>query len=355
MLTARLGMSGKSYCCPEIFARDVETKLMAGWMCLGRIDEIPEPGDYFTVQLFTEPLIIVRGEDYEVRVLANVCRHRASPVAQGAGNSRRFVCPYHAWSYDLNGNLRSASRMPKEMVAGLCLPSYRTEIWQGFLYVNLDGSAAPLSQQLSKLEDRIAPYRPAEFRTFHTAEKLWQANWKSVVENFLEAYHLSVVHSATLNDYTPTGLAKKFDGGAAFTGYCAHYPKNAASRGEGAPHLSAEKRRCSTLFSVFPCHLVSQAASLLASFSLIPLSSSQTQVRWSLSAYADDLTESLKADRITLWSKVNDEDQERLEATQLGIGSRFAEAGPIAPEHLEGTIADFHDYLVSHNRYTAIT
>lgn len=341
----RVGLSGRAYHSPNTFADDVVSKLSAGWMCLGRVDEVPEPGDYFTVQLFDEPLLVVRGDDHTVRVLANVCRHRASPVAEGAGRATRFVCPYHAWSYGRDGALRSAPRMPKAAVNGLCLPTYASEVWRGYLYVNLDGQAAPLTPQLTALAERIDPYETEQFTTFHVGEKVWHANWKALVENFLEAYHLSVVHTNTLHEYTPTGLARKFEGGAAFTGYCANYPESAAPRGDGATGLSDAERRRSTLFSVYPCHLVSQAASLLASFCLIPEGPDRTRVRWSLSTHGDSLSEEQKSQRIALWSQVNDEDQERLEATQRGIGSRFADAGPLASEHLEGTVADFHDYL----------
>lgn len=347
MSTTRFTLSGKSYCCKDIFRSDIDNKLSAGWMCLGRADEIPNAGDFFTLQLFDEPLLIVRGQDEKIRVLANSCRHRASPVAEGSGNSKRFVCPYHAWSYSLDGALRSAPRMPKKLTKDLCLPEYRSEIWRGFLYVNISGTAAPLAPGLQALDERLAPYETETFQTFHVGEKVWHANWRALVENFVEAYHLSVVHSQTLHGYTPTRLARKFAGSAAFTGYCANYAEDAADRGHGAPNLSAEERRRSTLFSVFPCHLVSQAASLIASFCLIPEAPGRTRVRWSLSSYGDDLSEELKAVRIELWRQVNEEDRARMEATQRGIASKFAGAGPLADDDFEGTIADFHCYLAA--------
>ena len=98
-----MGMPGEFYTSPDQFDHEARTVLRSGWHCLGRLDEIPEPGDFFTVQLLNEPLLIVRGDEGDVRVLANVCRHRGMPLAEGRGNAKRFVCSYHAWTYGRDG------------------------------------------------------------------------------------------------------------------------------------------------------------------------------------------------------------------------------------------------------------
>ncbi|MEM9737357.1 MAG: SRPBCC family protein, partial [Pseudomonadota bacterium] len=116
-------------------------------------------------------------------------------------------------------------------------------------------------------------------------------------------------------------------------------------RGQGAPGLSDAERRRSTLFGMFPGHLASQAASLLVSFALLPEASDRTQVRWTISVYGDDLSDDEIAERVRLWSEVNDEDREMLERMQRGYGSRFAQSGPLADADGEGTIADFNRYL----------
>ena len=108
--------------CDELLRRE--------WLCLGREDQIPNPGDYFTVELLQEPLLIVRGDDGRVRTLVNVCRHRGKLVANGAGRARSFVCPYHAWTYDRSGKLMRAPRMEKSSQLDLdrCrLPELATE------------------------------------------------------------------------------------------------------------------------------------------------------------------------------------------------------------------------------------
>jgi phenylpropionate dioxygenase-like ring-hydroxylating dioxygenase large terminal subunit len=111
------------------------------------------------------------------------------------------------------------------------------------------------------------------------AEEIWNTNWKCLVENFMEGYHLSVVHPQTLHGYTPTGLARKSVSGPGFTSYAANYPEGIPSRGLGSPDLTEEERNRSTLFAVFPTQVTSQAASLLVSISIFPLNAGQIRVK----------------------------------------------------------------------------
>jgi len=344
---AERSLPGSFYVSPALFDHEVETLLGAEWICLGRGDEIPEPGDYFTQEVLGEPLLVVRGDDRAIRVLANVCRHRSSPVADGAGNRKFFVCPYHAWSYGRDGSLRRAPRMDRARLdKTTCrLPRYPSEIWAGFIYVNIDGRATSLAPRLMALETLLANYHTGEMRFVHRGAETWRVNWKSLVENFIEAYHLSVVHSKTLHEITPTALAKKFTGGAGYTGYFSNYPKNQPSRGRGHPDLTPEERHRSTLFSIFPCHLVSQAAGLLVSLMLYPSSVDFVRVCWTMSVHGQDFSDAEIAELIALWTRINEEDRAKLEAVQRGLGSRHAEPGPLAPSDYEGTIREFYRYL----------
>jgi len=128
------------------------------WICLGRVDEIPNIGDYFTTELIDEPLIIVLGIDDKVRVFSNVCRHRSSVITEGKGNTKNFVCPYHAWTYATDGQLLRAPYMDQVKgfdVKDCRLPEFATEVWHGFIYINLDGRAKPLAPRLKDLEPFI--------------------------------------------------------------------------------------------------------------------------------------------------------------------------------------------------------
>lgn len=341
------GLDGEFYTSPELFDHEKETVLKAAWHCLGRADEILNEGDYFTTKLLNEPLIVVRGDDHKIRVLANVCRHRGMRLASDSGNTKRFICPYHAWAYARDGQLVRAAHMKNAgFEASNCkLAEYNCDIWQGFLYVNLSDNPPPLTAHLKDLETQLSPYETEKFRIVHTAIEEWKCNWKCLVENFMEGYHLSVVHPNTLRSYTPTELCTKGPSNANFTSYFANYPDDIPPRGHGAEGLTKQQRHRSFLFNVFPCHVASQAANLLASLALQPVSVDHVRVRWTLSVYGDDLDEATIAQRIALWSEVNREDREKLEILQDTLKSSRSVAGPLASDDFEGTIRDFHNFL----------
>jgi phenylpropionate dioxygenase-like ring-hydroxylating dioxygenase large terminal subunit len=340
-------LPGRFYTDPDHFRYEVETFLSKEWHCLGRVDEIPKPGNYFTTHLFDEPLLVVRGDDGIVRVLSNLCRHRGMPLAENSGSTRRFVCSYHGWSYGRAGELINAPRMrDKGVTEESCrLPSFRSETWNGFIYANLDPDARPLTPRLGQLRKLLRNYETAEMRILRIFEEEWQTNWKCLVENFMEAYHLSVVHPETLHPYTPTGLSRKSMSDDVFTSYCANYPRTAAPRGTGAPGLNENERQRSTLFCLFPTQIASQAATLLVSFSIQPLAVDRIRVRWTMSTYCNELSKDELESRISLWREANREDREKLERMQRALSSRHAPSGPLAPRDYEGTIWDFYRYL----------
>lgn len=342
-----MGMPGAYYTSQDQFEHEAATVLRQGWHCLGRADEIPEPGDFFTVQLLNEPLIVVRGDDHQVRVLANVCRHRGMPLAEGRGTTKRFVCSYHAWAYGRDGALLRAARMENAgFDAKNCkLHGHNVTLWNGFIYVNLDKAVVPFEHP--DLDGLLAPYETEKMRLVHVAEENWHTNWKCLVENFMEGYHLSVVHPQTLHGYTPTGLARKLLTGPGFTSYGANYPGDIPSRGDGAPGLSDAERKRSTLFAKFPTQVASQAASLLVSISIFPIHAGLIRVKWTMSTYGDNLDDETIAQRIKLWEEVNREDREKLERMQVALGSDHALEGPLAGDDYEGTIRDFQLWLAA--------
>ena len=346
------GLPGRFYTDPDYFRHQCANVLRRGWHCIGRTDEIPEPGNFFTAQILNEPLLVVRGDDGEIRAFANLCRHRGMPLAEGRGSAKRFVCSYHAWAYRRDGTLHRAPRMEN---AGFDPRTCRLHMFplqtrHGFLYVALEAGAQAFGAESAALDTHLAPYEPESFRLVHTAEETWRTNWKCLVENFMEGYHLSVVHPETLHGYTPTGLATKAVSGPGFTSYNANYPDKVASRGYGAPGLTAEQRHRSTLFARFPTQVTSQAASLLVSLMLFPRAVDEITVKWTLSVHGDDLDEETIAQRIALWEEVNREDREKLERLQVSLGSAHAGSGPLARDDYEGTIRDFLLWLAHQDR-----
>ncbi len=185
------------YCDPGIFATDLERVFQRRWLLLDHASRIPHRGDYFLAEIAGESLIVVRGERDQVHVLFNVCRHRGSRVClDSAGHVGRFTCPYHSWTYGLDGRLLAARQMPKGFdKSGHGLRCCRVEVISGLIYVNLGGDKAldfePARRALTPFVEMhgIADAKIAVRESFRT-----RANWKLVVENFLECYHCLTAH-----------------------------------------------------------------------------------------------------------------------------------------------------------------
>jgi phenylpropionate dioxygenase-like ring-hydroxylating dioxygenase large terminal subunit len=318
------------------------------WLCVGRADEIPEPGDFFTTDLLDEPLLIVRGDDGLVRVLVNICRHRGMLVANGAGHTRHFVCPYHAWTYGRDGHLLRSPHIEKShhFDPDRCrLPQLASEIWNGFVFVNFDGRATALAPRLKGLDALLANYETAGMHHAFVEEEEWRTNWKCLVENFMEGYHLSVLHKDTLHAITPTALCEKFPGGPGYTGYKAYYTDAVPADLPCSPKLDARERRCSTLFCVYPTLVVSQAPERLRYMALHPTSANTVKFRRGTATYETGLDDQEITKRVAVWNQISNEDRRNLERLQRGYISRHTANGPLAPANYEGTIFDFYRYL----------
>ena len=191
---------------PAHFEREAERVLRPAWHPVARWDELPEPGDYRSFELCGEPLVLVRDEAQRLRVLSRVCRHRAHTVVEGRGHARSLVCPYHRWSYGLDGSLRSAPLM-KEVSgfdAARCgLPELPTTRWQGFLLTTLAPSPPPFCDALGPLDARLAGRRLGELVTLDVLEFDSPWNWKVMAENFMESYHHLGPHAESLQRTNP--------------------------------------------------------------------------------------------------------------------------------------------------------
>ena len=156
------------YTLPEICDLEQERIFAGSWLCAGRADEVPSPGDYMTFELGPQPVLIIRGRDGDIHARANVCRHRMMRLVEGRGNARKFTCPYHAWTYDLAGRLAAAPYMDRTTCferSDLALVEVRCEIHQGWIYVTLDQNALSVAEQLAELAPLTARYNPQDYVT----------------------------------------------------------------------------------------------------------------------------------------------------------------------------------------------
>jgi choline monooxygenase len=173
------------------------------WQLVGREDQVASPGAYFTAEVAGEPILVVRGNDSRLRALSNVCRHRAGPVAKGEGSCGAFRCGYHGWSYALDGRLVNTPEF--EGVEGfekdsIRLPEFRVERWLGLVFVNLDSSAPPLVETLGTLPADLDERGLSGMKL--AARKDWEidCNWKVYVDNYLEGYHIPIVHPGLMKE-----------------------------------------------------------------------------------------------------------------------------------------------------------
>jgi phenylpropionate dioxygenase-like ring-hydroxylating dioxygenase large terminal subunit len=210
------------YTSPGFFEFEQKVVFARSWMCVGRVEQIPEVGDFLTPTVASEPLIVVRTESGDIRAMSAVCQHRGQLICTepgSAGAGRSFRCPLHHWTYDLNGHLRGAPRIGRETLEGLrkevFLKQVRAETWHGFIFVNLDSEAVPVVRGLVKLEPFWAGYEDADLVAIPPApaDKSLPWNWKIHAENFTDAYHPEFVHIKT-HDFAPSNHP---DGGVEFT------------------------------------------------------------------------------------------------------------------------------------------
>jgi len=182
------------------------------WLCVGRESWVKNPGDYFTSSIVGEPVLVVRTRDGELKVMSSVCQHRAMLVAEGSGNARGFVCPYHHWTYALDGTLVNAPAMDKTCdfdKSKFRLPLLKAEVWQGFVFINFDPDAPPLAPRLKAVADVLKPYDFVHTegpRPGPAGKYPW--NWKVMFENNNDGYHANKLHQGALHDFVPSALAR---------------------------------------------------------------------------------------------------------------------------------------------------
>jgi phenylpropionate dioxygenase-like ring-hydroxylating dioxygenase large terminal subunit len=201
-----------AYTSAGVYALEVEHLFKKQWLCVARVDQVPQAGSYFSVDLLGHKLVIVRDRDGEVRCLSRICMHRASEIVKGAGRKSLLSCPYHEWSYALDGRLVSVPMLDgtEDFDKKTCqLPSYRVEVWGGFIFVNFDRDASPLASQLEK--GFSAFHAPYQFDELVIAGDYIEYdspyNWKILVENFMEAYHHIGTHKDSLLQHFPVEKA----------------------------------------------------------------------------------------------------------------------------------------------------
>lgn len=334
------GLAAECYRDPACFELETERVLRPGWHPLARWDELPEPGDYRTLDLCGEPLVIVRDQARDLRVYSNVCRHRAHIVIEGSGNTERFVCPYHRWTYGLDGQLVGAPLTNE--IEGFdrttCgLRELRTESWMGFVLATLNPAAESLAAQLKPLEEKLAPHGFAEMVTMGVLEFDSPWNWKVMVDNFMESYHHLGPHTETLQKSNLAKDTYPVD----IDGPCALLENPGFN---GAPDFYVAQVFPTTLLALF------RNGSGFGSWYEMEIDR-HDHINLRIVILGDRefaKTPGIEESMRDATMKVHLEDIPVCEGVQRGISSRLYESGPLT--HYEGCLTRFHSYLADQLR-----
>ena len=358
------------YTSPDVLAFETEALFMKEWLCVGRAERIPNVGDWFTVTMVDEPLIIARNKEGTVCAMSAVCQHRAMQVCEGEGNSTTFKCPYHHWNYGLDGRLLGAPAMERTEAfdkADFGLPQLRVEEWFGFIFVNFDDDAAPLTPTLERyspfihnydLENAVCP------GTFTLEAMPW--NWKVMFENFNDGYHANRLHEF-VQDFCPSSMSEfpvPWDDDSNVIFRTAGYTHidggfNATHRVimDVFPDLTEEERTRST-FALMPPTLCFGTAPDQCFFFLIRPTGPETidvEIGYIFhpSALEDPLFEQKMALSDAGVQVFVEQDQDATTKVQRGLRSRFAPRGRYSWQ--EESHIQFNRWLVQRYRSHAAT
>ena len=324
----------------DVFAYEQDAWFAGGWVSVGREEDALVPGQYFLAPVAGENLIVVRGNDGQLRGFYNVCRHRgATIVEEDAGRLPRFQCSYHAWVYDLEGRLkqpRHTELLEDFDPAEWGLIPARVDTWQGIVYVDLSGTAEPLRQFLGEIADLLDRFDLGALRRARRIDYDVKANWKALVENFLECYHCPGVHPQ-LNRITPYDSGSYLaSAGASMNSYMEILPQYETLSMTGTadgrapmPGMTDEDDRRIYYSIIWPNQLFSLHPDYLMLHWVSPLAPGRTIVRceWYFDPAEMAKPDFNPSEAIEFWDLTNRQDWHVCELQQGGTKSRAYTAG----------------------------
>jgi len=352
----------------HVFAIEKERIFCREWLCVGREEELVGAGSFRLLDLFGESVILLRNRGAELRAFHNVCRHRGTRLCQdapasGSGShaalgggiaAGRITCPYHQWTYDLDGHLIAAPHMSTEPdfdKALFSLYPLGLACWGGFVFLNLTASrAAPFSQQLGSMPQRLARYPLSELRIGHTIRYQVAANWKVICENYNECYHCAGVHPelcAVVPAFRERGGANlDWARGIPHRPGAYTFTASGTTRRRAFPTLNEDERVRHKGELVYPNLFISLACDHVAVFILEPRSATHTAIacHFLFEPYETGKSDFDPRDATEFWDLVNAQDWAICEAVQQGISARVHERGYYAP--MEDFSLDIRRYVM---------
>jgi len=320
------------YADPDFYRAELERFYVNRWICAGRADQIPNPGDYVTREVGDDSVIVTRDTSGDVRALFNVCRHRGTRLCEKTEGHlvERIQCPYHAWTYGLNGCLLAAPHMPAEF----CKEDYPLkqagcQVWEGHIFICLGDAEFPLLPA-------FAAWGMNDLRLGQRIVYDVRANWKLIVLNFNECLHCPNLHPALnrLHHYLGADNVEPTEcycGGAmGFKDGVETMSVDGKRRRPFLPGLSASQRQQVAYYSIYPNFLLSLHPDYMMTHTLWPRAHDRTEIVCEWHFHRDEMNTPgfVMDDAIAFWDETNKEDWWISEQSQKGINSRAYEPGP---------------------------
>lgn len=327
---------------PEIFGHEKKRIFSRQWVLVGHQNQIVKAGDYFTSEIAGESLIVVRDQRSTIRSFYNVCRHRGTRLWEDqSGHASAIQCPYHAWTYGLDGRLLGAPHMndvPGFDKSDYSLHPVHLGLWEGFIFVNLADSPAPLEEWFGPLAGKFSHWNLPRLRSAKRIEYDVQANWKLIFENYSECYHCPGVHPV-LSKLSPYDSAENdLTEGPFLGGFMRITKGNSLTMSGKSCALSVgdfgeDDFRRVFYYSIFPNMLLSLHPDYAMVHQLRPLSAERTLILcdWFFHPEAFERKDFRPDDAIEFWDMTNKQDWHVCELSQQGIASRAYEPGPYSP------------------------
>ncbi|HET9265754.1 MAG TPA: aromatic ring-hydroxylating dioxygenase subunit alpha [Vicinamibacterales bacterium] len=336
-----LTLPAEYYVSGEYFARELDLLFRRTWICAGRSEEVARAGQFVVRELPGDNMVITRSESGDLHAFHNVCRHRGTRLCTAPSGTfpGSIQCPYHAWTYALDGRLLGAPHMedvPHFNKQDYPLHRVHVDDWDGHLFINLADRPAPLAEQLADLPSKFAPWRMSELRVGQRIVYDVKANWKLIIQNYNECLHCPNLHPALnkLSHYLsgeneplqPTYMGGRMDlrPGVATLSMDGSCPR------AFLPELSSEDRRRVYYYAIFPNMLLSLHPDYMMVHTLWPIAPDRTinVCEWHFHPTELHRPDFDASDAIELWDVTNRQDWHVCELSQAGIGSRSYRPGP---------------------------
>jgi Rieske 2Fe-2S family protein len=334
-----------AYVDPAVFAWEQRHFFGGGWTCGGRSAQVPAAGDLRAEPAGAGSVLLARGEDGALRAFANSCRHRGHELLPCGSASQQsvIICPYHSWTYSLNGNLRAAAgfkNRPGFQADHWGLVELPATEWHGLVFVDGSGAAGPLADSLATLEEFIAPYEPERLVVAGQHDYEVAANWKILTENYHECYHCPVIHPELCKVSPPKSGENYSTPGTWVGGWMdlrdgmATMSLDGSSQGVSLRNLDTRGLRTVIYVNVFPNVLISLHPDYVMTHRLTPLAADRTRIECTW-AFAPEAVAAPGFDpgyAVEFWDITNQQDWRACESVQRGLSSPHAVPGPLSAE-----------------------